>query len=51
MREILDIMACGTILTSFLGLLPPIAAGFAIIWYTILIYDRLILKKINKSDD
>jgi len=41
MKDLVDIAACGTVLSSYLGLLPPIAAGFAIIWYTIQIYDRL----------
>lgn len=40
MRELVDLAACGTILTSYLGFLPPIAAGFAICWYVVLLYDR-----------
>jgi hypothetical protein len=40
MKELVDLAACGTILTSYLGFLPPIAAGFAIIWYLVMLYDR-----------
>jgi hypothetical protein len=40
MKELVDLTACGTIVTSYLGFLPPIAAGFAIIWYAVQLYDR-----------
>jgi hypothetical protein len=40
MKELVDLAACGTIVTSYLGFLPPIAAGFAIAWYVVLLHDR-----------
>jgi hypothetical protein len=40
MREIADLAACATMVTTYLGFLPPIAAGFAIVWYSVLLYDR-----------
>jgi len=40
MKELVDLAACGTIVTAYLGFLPPIAAGFAIVWYVVLLHDR-----------
>lgn len=36
------------IMGSFIGYLPPIAAGLAGIWYCVLLYDRFF--KNSKSD-
>jgi len=40
MKELADIAACGTIVTAYLGWLPPVAAGFAIVWYAVQLHDR-----------
>jgi len=40
MKDVIDLAACGTIVTAYLGFLPPIAAGLAICWYLVLLYDR-----------
>lgn len=39
-----DLGALTLILGNFVGLLGPIAAGLAALWYCILIYDRLFGK-------
>jgi hypothetical protein len=36
-----DTIAAAGIISTLVGLLPAIAAGFGIIWYCILIWDRL----------
>ena len=41
MKEILDVTSISTILGTFMQLLPPIAALFAIIYYAFKIYDRI----------
>lgn len=40
-KHAIDWAAAGTILATIAGWLPPVAALFAIIWYSILIYDRV----------
>lgn len=41
-KTFIDWAAAGTIIASLAGWLPSIAAGFAIAWYCILIYDRFL---------
>jgi len=45
MKELVDVAACGTIVTTYFGFLPPVAAGFAIVWYAVQLYDRFKKKK------
>lgn len=40
-RYVFDVFAAGTVLASIAGILPPVAALFAIVWYSFLIHDRL----------
>lgn len=40
-----DVLSASAIVASLVGWLPPIAAALGIVWYCILIYDRLFNKK------
>lgn len=43
--HVADLGALAIIMTSFSGYLPAAASLLAIVWYCILIYDRLVNKK------
>jgi len=45
----LDIGALILIIGSFAGYMPVLASGLAIIWYCILIFDRLFKKRIGRD--
>lgn len=37
-RHAADVVAAGTIVTAFVGMLPAVAAGLGVIWYILQIY-------------
>lgn len=43
--KIVDVAAGTTVIGTVLGWLPGVAAGFAIVWYCVLLYDRFVKKK------
>ena len=46
----MDLGTIVVILGSFVGYLPPIAAGLAAMWYCVLLYDRFFNKHSGRDE-
>jgi len=46
----MDLGTIIVILGSFVGYLPPIAAGLAAMWYCVLLYDRFFNKHSGRDE-
>lgn len=44
-----ELASVGALLGTLMGFLPSIATLFAVIWYSVLLYDRLIARRLKSA--